>query len=501
MNRLSGTARRILTDTSQLSTARVLALALTLTRVFVLARLLGPDSFGEYNLLNLIILYGSLANPGFRDMVHREIPYFRGQGKEERIQGLKDTAFTGELGIRLLVALGVFAGAFLFEDNILRYGLMSVALVLVTVKLSELYQTLAITDRRFSLVSRAALVSALGASVFVFASVYWFGVYSGILAPAVAAVVVILYYRRELRLDFHIRIDRKEALRLLRPGLGLTLLGVTTHLFRRAGVTVVALSLGITTLGIYGLAAFIIQFGTQVSGDLVTAIKPRLYERLGRSSLPSAVHNLIAKPSWALAYSMALAVGLTWVATPLVIGTLLPAYGAAEPVMSILVVSLFFTAISVMPYTLLYAPGINKQVQSAVVWVVAGAMTFGLGFLFVEFGWGIKGVAVATVAANAVAAIAFLAMAQRYYITDGKQAARFYASLALPLAYVSLVFLGLEQLPTDELSLGIETVLHATIMVLAYIPCLLYLEKQTSLPSETFQWARGLLRRRTQAKK
>ncbi len=436
----------MLGNTLFLSTSRIYGAAISAAQGLLIARALGPHLFGVFNLIYLIGWYVGMVHFGARDVAYREIPYFRGRHDPAQEKLVRDVTVTGEMVWRAISSILLALAAFCVRDPLLRNGLLLWAGYLFVARLSELYNLLTIIEHDFALVS---WVNALKLTVtfgFIAATIHWLGIYSALVGPVLGSALAIHLFARRYPLAFVFRWHKPEFLRALKSGFPLALLTFVYWLCANSDRTVVAFSLDRASLGYYGIAVFLTQFLMQLPGDFITVLQPRLYRELGKE-------NELA--------------------------------GARLRILSL---NLFFASLLAVPYTILYSPGINRQGACVIVWSCCALFTAAAALGFLRLGWGLNGVAVASVLGLAAAAVWLSCLAYRYYSGWLQQDWRFYVELVVPLAYMALILAAVGYETRAWSMSWVTAAARSGLLLLLYLPYLVYMNRRTQVFA---QFAKG----------
>jgi len=477
-------------STLSLSASRISGAAISGVQAIYVARVLGPEKFGVFNLIYLIGWYVSLVHFGARDVAFRDIPYFRGQTDPVREKLSRDVSLTSEILWRALTSSGLALVALTLKDPLLRYGLLLWAVSMFLVRMAELYNTISTVEQDFVFVSwvnstRLAIIFAV-----ILLTVHWLGIYGPLLAPIVGSMVAVSLYSRRHPLAFSFSLDRSQFGRMVTVGLPLAALTFVYWLYQNADRSIIAAVLSKSELGYYAMAAFIVQFLIQLPADFITVLQPNLYRELGKENRLADIKGLVVHTTRAYVYLSALAILMLWTWFPPLIHLLLPKYEPSIPVLRILSLTIFFSSVLVVPYTILYSPGINRQILCVGIWGGSALLTAGIGYGLLRLGYGLSGVAVASVLGQAMAAAAFLFLTRRYYCDWMDQKWHFYLELLAPMGYVGCILglLGYFGLHASS----VPALLGESVLLLGvYLPCLLLFNRKAGLVN--WKWLRGLV--------
>jgi len=149
---------------------------------------------------------------------------------------------------------------------------------------------------------------------------------------------------------------------------------------------------------------------------------------------------------------------------------------------------LFFASLLAVPYTILYSPGINRQGACVIVWSCCALFTAAAALGFLRLGWGLNGVAVASVLGLAAAAVWLSCLAYRYYSGWLQQDWRFYVELVVPLAYMALILAAVGYETRAWSMSWVTAAARSGLLLLLYLPYLVYMNRRTQVFA---QFAKG----------
>lgn len=302
------------------------ATVLTLLATLMVTRWTPPHQLGLWNLMTVFITYASALQLGVFNAMNRQIPFLRGSGHAEKAElagqvGLAwCLALTGLTLVLGLIGIGYFAIAGTRDQMLTAMAFVAVltgswSLQFLTVGYSTAgaFGPLA---RRTTLIAIAGLPLALLA--------HWLG-YAGLLLRAglVAAISSsALHYQRPLRV--RPKWDGAMFLQLVRIGLPIWLLGQLGALFMTLDRVVLADSQQL--LGYYAIAAQFAALAVMVPTAFNSVLYPQMSRNYGEHRSAMALWRQALRASVGMfAAGMAFA-GICWLAIPIFVATLLPAY-------------------------------------------------------------------------------------------------------------------------------------------------------------------------------
>ena len=223
--------------------------------VFLLvARWIGPEQFGLWNVLSLILVYGSIVGLGVPNGMNREVPKLQGQGDYEQAQQIANFSF----GFMLLVSGAsalVIALAALFPglSSQARFPLFCMGILFLTTQMYIYFQVLLRCHVRFRTMSLQQLIFALVNPLVVLPLAYFLGLNGFILGQALMALGISLLIRQIAPLRVAAAFRWQSFLPLAKIGLPILGAGLLYGLLTTVDRWVVLHYLGTEALGHYGV--------------------------------------------------------------------------------------------------------------------------------------------------------------------------------------------------------------------------------------------------------
>ncbi|MFC1628322.1 oligosaccharide flippase family protein [Gemmatimonadota bacterium] len=357
------------------------------------ARLLGPDIWGSWNILNLMLVYIGVFHLGLINAMNREVPFYRGMGDGDRVRLVESVTLGVVLVSSVVVGAGVMLGTLLADDAL--RGPLSALAPLLAVSLFSIYlQTSLKSNNRFHRMSYQQLVFAGLLPLLAIPMVRRFGLSGFIGGQAIAIALVAAGMVCIWRFNLKPRIDGKEVVRLMRIGFPILGVGILYALLTTADRLVIFAMLGKTELGYYTLAIMVVGIIGLIPMLVAQQTYPRMAEAWGRTRQVGDVMRWVYR-------QVVMAVGITipvivivyLAATPFVM-RFLPDYAPGIGAMKIIVIGPLFLSLAGGFGNLLNT--LNRQNWYLVVQGVALLLNVVLNIMFVRAGLGITGVAIGT---------------------------------------------------------------------------------------------------------
>lgn len=380
------------------------------------AKLLGPTLYGLWNGLLLLltngIYYGHL---GVLNAMSREIPLRHGRGDHNGVQPIVDSSFSTALLSSSLLAVVCLAASFAAEDPANALGLRLLAPLLVLEQLQFFYELVLRSHGLFRAVAIQQVLRA-GLLLGVVLGLTWLAGFSGFLWGHVVvflAVVAFLTWSSPVRP--RLRFDRCQMMALARIGFPIMLTGFAYGMLTSLDRLMVLSFLGKTQLGYYSLA--FMAYGTMmlIPRSVFLMVYPRMAREYGRTGDPRALKSLVYRPIGLLLVIMVPTLAAIYFFGPWFIGRFLPQYVPGIPAFRLTLLGVFFLSFVGGFGNLLTI--VDRQKLYLAVQVFALGLAFVLNLIAIKAGWGILGVAGATLVAQVIYGLTLWTCARRVLAT------------------------------------------------------------------------------------
>jgi O-antigen/teichoic acid export membrane protein len=409
--------KQIFKDSTQYLFSSVLAQGVGLFRSVLIPVLLGPAQLGIWNLMNVVIGYGANVHLGILHGLNKKVPMLRGLGNAREFNELKDSVYWVSLLLATIAGAALFLTSF-FVEATYASALRIVALVVVLQMAYVYYFCLLRGDNRFDLVSKgiAGLSILSSATVLTLAYLCPDRLLGALWGIAVAYPFVLGYWYYKGGYRFSISLKREQIKDAFVLGFPLIILGFMDMIFLSMDRWIIAWKLSEMALGYY---AFGIMAGNLLGLVPISAsnvLFPRMLQRFAVSRDGFAVSGLLLNPVRAITSLMIFLTSAATIALPVVIRLLLPNYVPSISLIEILVPGAFFMAIAYSVGNFVVA--INRQSVLIVVLFIAMTITLGLDIVLLRLGYGVRGIAYATILGYAIYGFGFLGVS--VHLAQGK---------------------------------------------------------------------------------
>jgi len=360
----------------------------------VAAKLLGPTTFGLWNILNLIIIYSCVIHLGTVNAMNRDVPLFKGKGDFQKVDEIRQETL-GFMSLSTLLASAAIAiGSFFIKDSTLRTSLQFMALLLLFTQIYNYLQVYLKSDKRFNKQSCQQFAFAIILPVVVIPFIMTYRLPGFILGQSMSIFVVSLFIMKLVPFDLKPKLNAQETIRLIKVGFPIMVVGLLHVLLTTADRWIIMRFLGIEQLGYYSLAIMAMGFLGLVPMVISQQVYPRMAETFGRTASYSALKKwILSQVIIALGITVPL-VFVVYFIFPPVVGRFLPSYVPGITAMEIMLIGLIFLPLAGGFGNFLNT--VDKQVYYMAVQGLAVLVNLGLNISFVKMGLGINGVALGT---------------------------------------------------------------------------------------------------------
>jgi O-antigen/teichoic acid export membrane protein len=405
--------RRLLRDSVIYSASTALARGVQIILIPVYTRLLGPAEFG---VVEMVAVFGALVNLTVALEISQGVARYLADARDESVR--RSYASTGVIfsvgayGTFALVsvALATSLATLLFGSDqwayALRIGIAALAINGLFTLLQDLLRW-RLAPGAYLFASMAYTLGNVGVGIYLvaFASAGIAGVLWGQVAGAVAGAAVAWFCMTDFVV---ISFDLGRLKEMLGYSGPLVLSGVAVFANQFIDRIVVKELLGIDSLGIYGVAARFASALGLATIALQAALTPLVYQRYRDAGTPREIARIFR----CYCAVMAPVLGALALFSPEVISVFSgPAYRAAQDVLPVLAVASLLTTLYI------FAPGSFLEKRTGVVAginMIAAGLNLMLNLILVP-AMGIRGAAVATCCAAAIAFSGFMMSSQKLY--------------------------------------------------------------------------------------
>ncbi len=472
--------REIIRNSAKMLAAQAVQIPLQLVSVLVIPKFVTPVDYGLWRSLLLINQYSPYLQMGTQQAMVKEMPYLSGRGDCETRQVVLNNAFYYILYANLLLGVGLLAASFLTRGafaGFYAHGFRIFAVIVLLTALSSFFQDYLRIDKEFTWLS---ILSSLTPAVNVVFSLGFLFLFRDVLGLAYALVIantltVGLALEKSGRPPFE-NVRVAEIRRLIRVGFPLMLIPVLYMLIVGVGQIMILFLLGPADLGYYSLALSIQGFIYLAPSVLGSTLVPYLFEDYGRTNSAAASAHMFTKPTMMIGIVSAYILVGVYLFIHLPIRYYLTQYQAGLPVIYILLLGLYGMTLIMVAGSFIVICGREKVFLKWQILTLAFCIVSTYGAI--RGGYGITGVACATILTYLFYSTGILYVAFRIFLKRPSEAARQIAFLYLPfLSLCILLFLVVTFVPNHAVTFWGDlaiSVWRSAILMVASTPLLYY---------------------------
>jgi O-antigen/teichoic acid export membrane protein len=367
---------------------------LRLAKGLAVARLLGPESYGTFGALVVLITYAQFLDLGSSTAAFRDLTAAVGRGDGPQARRAAGRMATLKLAGASLLGAGALVAWFgPGVSGPLRLGLIALPAIAVSAALQSQVLLHFQAQGRVSDYSRASVLAAASDLVLCVGLTALWSLPGLLAASALSPGLALIWSARRGALAPPRPVPLPVLGRYLRTGIPLAVLSLVDQTLLSVDQLLVMAVLTLKDLGLYNIA-FVPAEGVRTLGLAAAAVfGPRLLREHARSGarLPAIRHHALHPP---LLYAsvLPLVIGPLWIATSYALVHFYPAYASAlRPMQTLLVAADFLVVVNGVT-TFLFA--IDKHTRNFLILTPAVGLNVAVDLLLLHRGWGLMAIAV-----------------------------------------------------------------------------------------------------------
>ena len=358
----------------------------------IVARWVGPEEFGIWNALNLLLLYGVLVTLGVPNAMNRDVPLLIGQGDNISAQRVASISFWfvlfSGIGTGLAISFIAINGRIAQQY---RQPLMWMGPLFFAWQVYQYFQLHLKCNIRFNLMSLQQFVFAALLPVVVLPLARVWRIPGFIIGQAVVAFVLSVFISRTTSFKIALSWNWRDLLPLTRTGFPIMAAGLLYSLLTSVDRWVILTLLGAEALGHYTLVILCRGILSLLPAVVSQQMYPRMAFRYGQTGNKRSLFPLVIRQSLMGTAVTVPILAIVYVALPFLVDRFLPAYALGVTPARILLVGLAFIPLAGGIGNFLNT--VDKQVYYLMVQAGVVLVNFSLDVLLVKIGWGLNGVA------------------------------------------------------------------------------------------------------------
>jgi O-antigen/teichoic acid export membrane protein len=358
----------------------------------IVARWVGPVQYGIWNSLQPLLAYGVIFFCGIPNGMNREVPYLMGRGETVKAQKLINFAILFVFCIASLIGIITILMSFVFDiSDHFKLPVRFAGILFIPMNMYMLFQLLLKSRIQFKAMSIQQFLFSFLYPIFTLICAFFGGVSGYIFGQSLTALIMVPVIYRLSPFQLKMGFSGGSFKRLSRIGMPLMGAGLLYVLLTTVDRWVILAYLGVKDLGQYTVAILIFGVLSIVPIVISQQMYPRMAYRYGKTGSSFSLFPMIAKQSLS-AFAVTLPmIAIAYILIPFFVSQFMPQYSEGISPARILLVGLFF--LPLVGGVANFLNTIDKQFYYMLVQAAAIVIKFVFAVLFVNLGWGLKGVA------------------------------------------------------------------------------------------------------------
>lgn len=354
--------KRSIKDIAALAGANLALRPIQFIKSFLVAKYLGPADYGLLTGVNLIRQLSKFGNLGFKAVATREVLELKGaKSSESDIKFVKNSSYSYEVVLSVLLFFAGISSAFFFTDNILIFSSVILASFgLLFQKLEAILNNEATINKRFVLISKITFAAGFFTAVLIAILVPFLRIYASLIIPTFASIFSIYIYSKSLDYKFHFVFDKIEFFRQLKIGFPISMATVAYASYVYLEKIVVISFFGLVATGLFGFSQMILS---QLVGLALMAIRVRkvnIFENIGARNY-SIVNKIVLRETFLLIIVSFISILVVWILIDYFVPIFLPKYINAIPLAKLMLFILPSKVLTSYVAIVLISKTVNKQ--------------------------------------------------------------------------------------------------------------------------------------------
>lgn len=443
---------------------------------------LGPFNIGVWSILRVVADYSAYTHLGTTSTVFYKLPYHRAKGEMQEADNVKDVVFTYLALTTFVMGIGIAIYAFLFRSTLMPqifWGLLVVSVLIFCRRIYTYYVTLLRVNKNFTVLSKSIIFDAVVNFGLVLVLVRNFqlkGLFASVILMPIMNVLFIKYF---VDFDIKYRLSLNKLGSYIKFGFPLFIVSILSLILYSVDRIMIAKFLGLEALGFYSIGIMARMYGEGLSRNFNVVITPHFLEDYGKAGDIETATKYLKVPAELMSTFMVLILGMIYIAAPPLVVYILPKFTPGIMSMKLLLLAAFFYVAS--PQSQHFLIVVNKQTKLVPIIGVVIFVNIILNFVFIKLGYGITGVALATVISAFVSFSIVLTYAMMH-IENILGTLKFAVLLLSPLVYSVFVLLALDRMILISNPL-LSVLVKVLLFVILFIPWIYRVNKRTSVLS------------------
>lgn len=366
---------------------------LGIVNAFIKPKLLSPEFYGLWNILNIIPLYASYSHLGTRTAMRYLLPLKLSEKEYHEVDVIKGNVIFGSLYISLLIAMILTLLGLIVDFSLeVKTGIFTMAAVVLLEWYYLTYVSVLKGYQNFKLLTQVFYLKSTLTFIFGVTFIYFFSIYGLYLALVLSITLTNFYLRYKFSLGHYTIFNISQFAQFVKKGFPMLMFSLGSLIISTSDRIIITSLLGNEQLGYYGISIMILGFFLTIPGATREVMEPALMASMNDNSMQENIRQYFFKPMINLAYFLPFVMGPVFFIVPVLIPVILPDYTDGIIPSQIMIVGGYFLAMSYTARGVIIAN--NLQLKAIAVMALSIPVNIALSIYFIKLGLGITGVAI-----------------------------------------------------------------------------------------------------------
>lgn len=479
---------RILKDIFSYSSSSYVSQGIGLVSGLIIASKLGPEDYGIYNAVTLVLGYAAYSELGVLSTMSRDLPYHKGQNDIQKSMEVEGAArYMTFIGAILASIIVLIISIFSNISPKMAFGLRIMAFIVVLQQLYTYHRTILRCNNNFKELSQQQIILSLITAFFAILLVQYGGFKGRMFAALIAQFLIFVYaiYRNPWKETS--KFNLAFIFESMKMGIPILASGFIISLVTSIDRLMVITFMDATYLGYYGLSIMLISIISLIPAMASQVLYPRISYHFGESGQNvEKLRFYVLKPPIILSALLPFIIGPIILSLPFIIKLFLPEYIPGISAARIVVLGIYFYGILGLTDYFLVTTG--KLKLYALFGTIALIFNIVFDYIFIKIGFGIEGIAFSgTLLTYFVYSSIVIGYAISFYKKSAHSILLYFLKLWLPFLYMTILIWSIEFI-FEYLLINIllrfslfAVILKLLIYVFACIPFKYIIAKETNL--------------------
>jgi len=462
---------KILKSSAQLFTGNIIGTITGVLSGFFFAKLLGPEQYGVWQTAFTISGYSVLLMLSLPVTMTRDYVHARKAGDLTSASQMANIVFTYSLAIRFLAIIIISCySLFYISDYLFRMSMYAVATLFVFDIPTAFGGIMAKALNEYQKITWQKSIHGIGIMLTV-PIVYYFKFEGLLLGVLFTHLIVGIYFYYARPVSYRHYWNTKLFFKLVSVAFPLFLVTATSLVFVSVDRLIIASYLSFADVGLYSLSSFLSTPLNLLISSFAIVLFTQLNQEYGSEVNRAIIRKHAIVPQQFFSLLLPLFMGIGLLALPLFVDLFLPQYQNGILAAQINIFSIYFFLMANFSGNALFT--LKKQKYTALTFAISGILKVAISIFLIKQGYGIVGVALASVFAYFLYDISMLYIVFRQIEHSIKAYFIHLFQIVLPASIPLLMLLFQNQIAEMMLLNNFNPILKLIILELIFIVLML----------------------------